>query len=70
MYTLIEIIRENIALKVIIGIVTFLFATEPNSNTIKDQNAATEYTIVDIAMHKKIMEVDDAYYNAYINTIE
>lgn len=70
MYTLIEIFRESIALKFIIGIVTFICATEPITEELTEQNVTTDYTIVDIAMHKKIMEVDDAYYYAHIKTIE
>ncbi|MFY0629233.1 MAG: hypothetical protein JXR05_02560 [Flavobacteriaceae bacterium] len=72
MNTLIDIFRESVAFKIFIGIVTFLFTTATNNEEVNYQTetSTSKHTLIDIALNKKIMEVDNAYYSAYIKTIE
>ena len=68
MNTIIENFRESIVLKVFIGFMTLLLTSLSGTNYNKQQEDAT-FTLVDEMLQKKILEVDNAYFNAY-KTIE
>lgn len=68
MNTIIENFRESIVLKVFIGFMTLLLTSLSGNNYNKQQEDST-FTLVDEMLQKKILEIDNAYFNAY-KTIE
>ena len=54
------------------GLNNFLFTTTTNNDeaNYKPETLTATHTFIDLALHKNIMEVDNAYFNAYIKTIE
>tara|TARA_R110001632_G_scaffold14337_10_gene48459 strand:- start:4833 stop:5069 length:237 start_codon:yes stop_codon:yes gene_type:complete len=69
MITLIELFRNSFVFKIFIGILTFastsLFTTEEIKET-----KQTEVTFIEISLQEKMMELDNAYFDAYSETIQ
>tara|TARA_R110000787_G_scaffold55942_3_gene128817 strand:+ start:965 stop:1201 length:237 start_codon:yes stop_codon:yes gene_type:complete len=69
MITLIELFRNSFVFKIFIGILTFastsLFTTEEIKETKK-----TEVTFIEVSLQEKMMELDNAYFDAYSEKIQ
>jgi hypothetical protein len=73
MNTLIDFFKDNkdsFVLKVFTGIIALVFSLAGESNQNNEVQKQKELTPVDIAFQQKFMEVDNAYFNAYIKTIK
>ncbi len=72
MNTLFNIFKDSFVLKIFIGVIAFIFSYVINAEDKDDKNIdiKTEYTLLDVALEKKIMELDNAYFEAYTKTIE
>lgn len=70
MNTLIELLKDSFVLKVFTGIMALVFSFATEADQSNEVQKETKLTPVDIAFQQKFMEVDNAYFNAYIKTIK
>jgi len=69
MNTLLEIFRSSFVFKIFIGLSTFALSMVINTKEI-NINQKTEVTFVEKSLHDKILEIDNAYFEAYAKTIQ
>ena len=69
MNILIELFRNSFVFSIFIGLVSFALSIIINTNEI-NQNKQTDASYLELSLQKKVMELDNAYYNAYSKTIK
>lgn len=69
MNILIELFRNSFVFNFFIGLVSFALSIIINTNEI-NQNKQTDASYLELSLQKKVMELDNAYYNAYSKTIQ
>ena len=69
MNILIELFRNSFVFSIFIGLVSFALSIIINTNEI-NQNKQTDASYLELSLQKKVMEHDNAYYNAYSKTIK
>ena len=69
MNTLLELFRSSFVFKIFIGLSTFALSMVINTREI-NVNQKTEVTFSEKSLHQKILEIDNAYFEAYAKTIQ
>ena len=69
MNTLLELFRSSFVFKIFIGLSTFALSLVINTREI-NVNQKTEVTFSEKSLHQKILEIDNAYFEAYAKTIQ